>query len=325
MKGVVRFELFFARLMIVMKTRIYTPTMIDDPNVQADIRQTLLSGNHVIFPTETVYGIGASALHESGIQKIYAVKGRPRDNPLIMHVPSIQAISPYVYIDYDYVNTLMTTFWPGPLTLVCRKRLTVPKWISGELDTVAIRIPSHPVALKILQIAGVPICAPSANLSGRPSSTLFEHVLEDFDSHVDIIIDGGRSEVGLESTVLDVTREVPVILRPGVITQAMLKAHVGTVDLHNDLAVTDGPRAPGMKYKHYAPKGELTLVQGDKTQVIEYINAQIATHQNENKKVGVLLTDDMQEAFPKAVVHSLGDAHCESDLAANLYIGLWRI
>ncbi|TVP94551.1 MAG: threonylcarbamoyl-AMP synthase [Acholeplasmatales bacterium] len=308
-----------------MKTRIYTADMIDHPDVKADIKKTLLSGKHVVFPTETVYGIGAYALHETGILNIYRVKGRPSDNPLIMHLPSPDTIAPYVVVEQPYVNALMDAFWPGPLTLVCKKKDTVPLWLTGGLDTVGIRLPSHPVAQKVLNIAGIPICAPSANLSGRPSATLFEHVLDDFNHRVDIIIDGGKSEVGLESTVLDVTQIKPVILRPGVITKTMLEDVVGPVEVQLETPHDIAPRSPGMKYKHYAPKGEMVIVEGETEKVVTYIKEQITLQQQAGRKVGVIATDDLMEQFAPAYVYTLGDVARETDIAANLYIALRRM
>ncbi len=304
-----------------MNTRIYKPNDLKNHDVKTDIKDVLLNGKNIIFPTETVYGIGAHVLNETGVKNIYHIKGRPSDNPLIMHMAKISDIGHYVYIDQPYVEALMNTFWPGPLTLVLRKKDVVPTWITGGLQTVGVRIPSHPVALDILKIAGVPICAPSANQSGRPSSTLFEHVLEDFQGKVDIMVDGGKSEVGLESTVLDVTGVHPVILRPGVITKTMIESITSPVLISEDATKQQIPKAPGMKYKHYAPKGSLTIVEGKVSDVVNHINTQIK-HHHPNQKVGVIASSDVKDAFKTAYVFNIGDPNQPAEIASNVYIAL---
>ncbi len=306
----------------MIETRTYDAKDLKEERVKKDIRSTLLTGRLVVFPTETVYGIGAYALSSEGIANIYNVKGRPSDNPLIMHMKDAQAITPYVYIDQPYIKDLIDAFWPGPLTMVFRKKESVPTLITGGLSTVGVRIPSHPVAQDVLTIADVPICAPSANISGRPSATLFEHVMEDFNHRVDIIIDGGKSDVGLESTVLDVTGDVPVILRPGVITQAMLETIVPKVLRKDGVKANETPASPGMKYKHYAPRGELTIVEGDQSAVVRYINDKIKDHHDKHKKVGVITSDALIKQFNTTYVYNLGDASFDSSIASNLYIGL---
>jgi len=308
----------------MIDTRIYTPKDLQRKTVQDDIRQTLLSGKNVVFPTETVYGIGAFALSEKGVRNIYSVKGRPSDNPLIVHVRDVSELKPYIHIDQPYVEALIDAFWPGPLTLVFRRKQTVPDNITGGLETVGTRVPSHPVAREILSIAGVPVCAPSANISGRPSSTLFEHVLEDFNHTVDIIIDGGKSDVGLESTVLDVTKKRPVILRPGVITRSMIEAITPPVTIATEAESEEKaiPKAPGMKYRHYAPEGRLTIVEGDAENVIAYINEQTRKHQEENERVGVITTGEHADAFDTPYVFNIGESADEAAIASNLYIAL---
>lgn len=305
------------------KTRIYTANDLETPTVQTDIKNTVLAGETIIFPTETVYGIGAYALSEEGVKNIYKVKGRPSDNPLIIHLANIKDLSAYVYIDQPYVKNLMKAFWPGPLTMVFRRKSNVPDLITGGLNTVGVRIPLHPVAKKVLAIADVPICAPSANISGRPSSTLFEHVLEDFKDKVDIIVNGGKSDVGLESTVLDVTNAHPVILRPGVITQSMIENVTLTPVKVSSEAIKDlTPQAPGMKYKHYAPRALLTVVEGKESSVIDYINAQIKSHQAKNHKVGVVATEETMRHFTTPHTFNIGKKDNESTIASNLFIAL---
>ncbi len=305
-----------------MKTRIYKQDDLENKLVQEDIKKTLLQGGNVIFPTETVYGIGAYALSEKGIKGIYEVKGRPSDNPLIMHVTSIEDVKKYTKEHMSYVETLMENFWPGPMTLVLKKKDIVPNMITGGLDSVGMRIPGHHIAKKVIEIAGVPICAPSANISGRPSATLFEHVLEDFKDKVDIIIDGGKSEVGLESTVIDVTREFPVILRPGVITKDMIEKLSIEVKENQEIDKSDVPKAPGMKYRHYAPKGQLIIVDGKLEDVISYMNQKIIEHTEKGLKTGIICTEDTKNRFPSAFAISIGNIENEEEIASNLFLTL---
>lgn len=302
-----------------MKTRIYNEHDLALKTVQEDIKKTLHQGGNVIFPTETVYGIGAYALSEKGIEGIYKVKGRPSDNPLIMHVNTIDDVLYYTEDHMPYVEVLMRKFWPGPMTLVLKKKAIVPLNITGGLDTVGLRIPSHPIARKVIEIAGIPICAPSANISGRPSATLFEHVLEDFMDKVDIIIDGGKSNVGLESTVIDVTQSYPIILRPGMITKEMITELISDVRESTLIDSSDIPKAPGMKYRHYAPIGELIVVKGSIDQVVDYINQNIKINLTKGLKSGVICTEDVKDRFKQAFIISLGNISNEEEIASNLF------
>lgn len=305
-----------------MKTRIYRTNELDNKDVQQDIKTTLNEGRNVVFPTETVYGIGASAFNQNGIQGIYHIKGRPSDNPLIMHLHDTSNLEDYVYISQPYINDLIQAFWPGPMTLVFEKKDIVPDYFTGGLSTVGIRIPSSEVAKKIIEIAGVPICAPSANISGRPSSTLFKHVVEDFNNKADILIDGGKSEVGLESTVIDVTKEVPVILRPGMITYDMIKEVTNKVEISRKLVGDQVPKAPGMKYKHYAPKAKLYIVEGTQDQVVDYINNQIHLKQNTHQKIGVIITTNLKDKMKSNYVYEIGTEDNELEIASNLFAAL---
>jgi L-threonylcarbamoyladenylate synthase len=309
----------------MINTRVYTPNDLDKKSVRDDIKNTLIQGKNVIFPTETVYGIGAYALSETGVKSIYSVKGRPSDNPLIMHFSNLKDILNYVEIDQDYVKDLMQAFWPGPLTLVLRKKTIVPDFITGGLDTVGVRIPGHEIARKVIDIAGVPICAPSANISGKPSATLFEHVFEDFNQKVDIIIDGGKSQVGLESTVVDVTKEVPVILRPGMITKAMIKSITKEVKLNTEVIGEETPKAPGMKYKHYAPSGKLIIIEGEEKKVIDYINNKTKEHELQDLKVGVISTNKLAKSFVSQFVFKVGEEDEEEVIASNLFAALRKM
>lgn len=226
----------------------------------------LADGGLVAFPTETVYGIGANALNPEAVRGIFEAKGRPQDNPLIVHVTTLGEMEPLVAEFPDSARRLADAFWPGPLTIILPKTGAVPEVTSGGLDTVAVRMPSHPVARAIIRQSGVPVAAPSANRSGGPSPTVAQHCIFDLSGRVDMILDGGPCEVGVESTVLSLTGRVPRILRPGAVTLAALQALLGPVEV--DPAVThkmdEGQAAasPGMKYRHYAPKAGMVLVHG---------------------------------------------------------------
>ena len=228
---------------------------------------SILQNNGLVaFPTETVYGLGGNALEPNAAAKIYAAKGRPSDNPLIVHIADTAAVYELAKEVPEKAKLLMEAFWPGPLTIILPKKELVPDGTTGGLNTVAIRMPSHPVALELIRESGLYIAAPSANTSGRPSPTLAEHVMEDMKGRIEMILDGGAVGIGIESTIVDLTGDVPVILRPGFITKSMLEEIVGEVTIDPALIEPDPnlrPKAPGMKYTHYAPKGELTIVEGN--------------------------------------------------------------
>ena len=225
----------------------------------------LRSGGLVAFPTETVYGLGGNALDEDAARKIYAAKGRPSDNPLIAHVSCMEEVAPLVKEIPEAGRKLMEAFWPGPLTMIFPKSDRVPYGTTGGLDTVAIRMPDDPVANRLIALAGVPVAAPSANTSGRPSPTTADHVWQDMNGRIEMIIDGGPVGIGVESTIVDVSSAVPAVLRPGAITMEMLQEVLGEVSVDpailGPLSADVRPKAPGMKYKHYAPKADLTLVE----------------------------------------------------------------
>lgn len=306
----------------MMKTKIVS---VDELNIdEAKLKEAgdiINKGGLVAFPTETVYGIGANALVESSIMKIYEAKGRPSDNPLIMHISDKEQVAKYVQNVSHTAKKLMDAFWPGPLTLIFTKNDMVPKAITGGLNTVAIRMPSHPIASGIIRYAGVPVAAPSANLSGKPSPTRGRHVIEDLNGRVDMIIDGGKATLGLESTVLDVSGTKPCILRPGSITKSMLEDIVGDVDYDAHLSdISEVPKAPGMKYKHYAPSGNLTIVSSDdELKVIEYINSQVIKQHKANKKVGIITPKHAQESFDSDLVLCIGNIDDANEIASNLF------
>ncbi len=285
--------------------------------------KVLKSGGLVAFPTETVYGLGANALDESASAKIYQAKGRPSDNPLIAHISSIDDLEKLVYHVPDIAKKLADLYWPGPLTLVFEKRDVVPYGTTGGLDTVAIRMPANEIARELIRLAGVPIAAPSANLSGRPSPTRAEHVIQDMDGRIDMIIDGGSVGIGLESTIVDVTGKIPVILRPGSITYEMLKKELGEIEvdkaIEGPLLKGEKPKAPGMKYKHYAPKAELKLVAGMERDVVSYIKKEVANQSEQGQVVGIICTEDTKEQYSQGIVRSIGYRSKEDTIAQNLF------
>lgn len=242
------------------------------------------AGELVAFPTETVYGLGANGLDSEAVAKIYVAKGRPSDNPLILHIANLQELEPLTSGLSPMVKKLAESFWPGPMTLVVPRSKIVPDIVTAGLETVAVRLPGSEYARKLIAVAGVPIAAPSANISGRPSPTTAAEVKEDMDGKIAAILDGGACDVGLESTVIDTTGTVPVVLRPGGITQEMIKQVMGNVELDKGLVDSNRtPKAPGMKYKHYAPKAAMHLCR---TEEILYICA--GTALAKALKVGVV-------------------------------------
>lgn len=287
--------------------------------------KVLRDGGLVAFPTETVYGLGANALNEEAAQKIYAAKGRPSDNPLIVHIADFDAIDPLVARIPEAAKKLMEAFWPGPMTLIFPKSGLVPYKTTGGLDTVAIRMPSDPVARALIRLSGVPVAAPSANTSGRPSPTTAEHVWQDMNGKIEVIVDGGPVGIGVESTIIDVSGDEPLILRPGAVTREMVSAVLGIqVDL--DPAIKAGPlkenirpKAPGMKYRHYAPKADLTLVEGRTEDVTRAINQLAEEKIKEGFRVGIICTEETRQSYPKGMVQSMGFRSKEETIAHNLY------
>lgn len=238
----------------------------------------LASGGLVGIPTETVYGLAANAFDAEAVAKIFIAKGRPQDNPLIVHIAAPEDLEPLVGRVSEAVSRMAQAFWPGPLTMIVPKPESIPDAVSAGLKTIGVRCPSHPDARAIIQSAGVPLAAPSANRSGRPSPTTAEHVREDLDGRVDAILDGGMCAVGVESTVVDLTGEIPILLRPGGVTLRELRSVLGQVEVDEAVTgeLTPGRRvrAPGMKYRHYAPKAPVTILDGDVSAVAEYLKAQ---------------------------------------------------
>lgn len=299
---------------------------IDEQHIdEALVREAgavIKAGGLVAFPTETVYGLGGDALNPLSSAKIYSAKGRPSDNPLIVHIADMEALDEIVREIPDSARKLAEKFWPGPLTMIFHKSEIVPYETTGGLDTVAVRMPLHRVARELIRAAGGYVAAPSANRSGRPSPTVAKYVTEDMNGRIEMIIDGGDVEIGLESTIVDMTMEQPIILRPGYITRQMLEQVLSAVEEDSTIMRDDSgqaPKAPGMKYKHYAPKGDLTIVDGTAECVVEYINTRIALHRNENKKTGVIGTDASVSKYRADVCKSLGKRSDEKAIAKELY------
>lgn len=309
-----------------MQTRIisWDNTKGYEPSELREAAKILRSGGLVAFPTETVYGLGCDGLNEEAAAKVYEAKGRPGDNPLILHISERDELTPLVEEIPPMAEKLMDTFWPGPMTLIFRKSDKVPTRITGGLNTVAIRMPAHAGARELIREAGIPIAAPSANISGRPSPTKGEHVKEDLDGKVGMIIDGGDVGIGYESTIIDMTGLRPVILRPGFITKEMIEEVIGTFGDEGipEAGITpddEAPKAPGMKYRHYAPEAELTVVRGDEEEA--RIKIDELARQYPEEKVGILTTDERKELYGYGVVLSIGSFK-ENTLGHSLYSSL---
>ena len=287
--------------------------------------KVIKDGGLVAFPTETVYGLGGDALNPESSKKIYAAKGRPSDNPLIVHIADMQKLEKIVQSVPENAKKLADAFWPGPLTMIMKKAESVPYQTTGGLDTVAVRMPAHPLALMFIKEAGGYVAAPSANLSGKPSPTKAEHVIQDMDGRIDMILcaeNKADDMIGIESTIIDMTGDVPMILRPGYITREMISDIIG--ETGTDAAILDNetdepPKAPGMKYRHYAPKGELVIVEGEPQGVLKYINDKLLLHAQKGEKTGVIGTSEMIGNYR---ADSVKDAGIQGDMrfaASRLY------
>jgi L-threonylcarbamoyladenylate synthase len=307
--------------------------------------EIIKSGGLVAVPTETVYGLGADAMNPQAVEQIYKIKGRPTDNPLIIHISDKVKILELTDELPDYAKILVERFWPGALTLVVKKKPGLPVWLGGcppaKLDTVGVRMPSHPVILELIQAANCFIAAPSANTAGKPSPTTAAHVLEDYknaQATPDLVLDGGATDIGVESTVVDVTGENPLILRPGAITREMIEEALAgeTVTVSFASAAHETPRAPGMKYRHYAPVAPMTLLLGTSEEIAAYIATQIVSEMDAS--IGVLLTPEtrlkLDAKWPKMAVQSdasyapvvtwlnLGEWSNPAEIGQNLYANL---
>lgn len=283
-------------------------------------------GQLVAFPTETVYGLGANALDPDAVGRIFAAKGRPGDNPLIVHIADVSELRPLIACDPgDAAKRLIREFWPGPLTMIFPKSDIVPKDVTAGLDTVAVRFPLHTVAWELIRTAGVPIAAPSANRSSRPSPTIAAHVLEDMEGRIPLILDGGECAIGLESTVVDMTGDVPHILRPGEITAEEIADVVGGCEVDSavmrPLMEGEQPRSPGMKHRHYAPVGELTVYTGDPARVTAAISGMYDRAAAAGRRPLILALEPHRAAYGERRTESLGGGACEM---AHRMFGLLR-
>lgn len=306
-----------------MKTRVFTAgeNGIDEQEM-AVAAEVIRTGGLVAFPTETVYGLGGDATNPDASRKIYEAKGRPSDNPLIVHIENFGQLEDIVAEVPEEARLLAEKFWPGPLTMILNKNHVIPYETTGGLDTVAIRMPNHPVAQEFLKKSGCMIAAPSANTSGRPSPTRASHVWEDLQGRIDVILDGGEVGIGIESTIVDLTEDVPVILRPGFITIEMLTEVLGTVRMDPGIVDENSktpPKAPGMRYRHYAPKAELTLVEGQENMVVDEINRYTREQMSSGKKVGIIATEETKDRYPAGEVVSIGSRKDEAEVARHLY------
>jgi L-threonylcarbamoyladenylate synthase len=292
--------------------------------------EILKSGGLVAFPTETVYGLGANALDEKAVNGIFSAKGRPSDNPLIIHISKIDDLYRLTSAVSKTALQLIDAFWPGPLTLVMPKSTIIPAVITAGLDTVAIRMPAHPIALALINISGVPVAAPSANTSGKPSPTMASHVIEDLSGKIDLIIDGGNADVGVESTVVDVTSFPPTILRPGGITLSQISRVCGDALLDPALSKQTSneykPKSPGMKYRHYSPNAKVFIVEGKLDNVCDKINIMAAELVVSGQKVGILATDQTAHIYNNILsdtsnikVLSVGDRTKPDSIASQLF------
>lgn len=303
-----------------MKT-IISKIDVNNINVEELKKQAelLKEGKTVIFPTETVYGLGANALDENAVKKIYEAKGRPSDNPLIVHIYDREEVRDLAKDISDKAEIVMDKFWPGPITIILNKKDIVPNTTSGGLDTVAIRMPSHKIARELIKQSGLPIAAPSANISGRPSPTKGNHVKEEMDGRVSGIVLGGNCDFGLESTVLDLTGEVPMILRPGSITKENLEEVLGEVLVDPSLLKKEDnkkAKAPGMKYTHYSPDADVYIVSGSDKDVINKINQIIRENSENGIKSGVMCVEKNKEVYEGEVI-SLGNTL--EEVGSNLF------
>lgn len=294
-----------------------------DKNIISECAIALKEGKLVVFPTETVYGLGANALDSEAVKKIFIAKGRPQDNPLIVHISEIEEIKDVTKYIPDIAYKFMTKFWPGPMTLILPKSDKIPETTSGGLDSVGIRMPSNVIARELIRQSGVPVAAPSANISGRPSPTDMERCIEDLNGKVDYILGGEKCDVGVESTVIDCTTYPPCVLRPGGITLEMLQE----IDekIYIDPAIMKKPdkefkpKAPGMKYRHYAPKAPLKIIQGNILDTSNKINEMISDYVKENKRVGVIATDETINYYKQGEVISIGSREDLKSIAKNLF------
>ena len=296
-----------------------------DHEALARAGRILKEGGLVAFPTETVYGLGGDALNPRSSRKIYAAKGRPSDNPLIVHIADIRDLPKIAAEVPEKAMEMAERFWPGPLTMIFPKTDIVPEETTGGLSSVAVRFPSDPIARELILCSGGFIAAPSANTSGRPSPTTAAHVIDDLGGSIDMIIDGGPVGIGLESTIIDFSGESPVILRPGYITCEMARELVPGITIDPGLLKADSsvrPKAPGMKYRHYAPKAELTIIEGCTQQASDLIRQKAHESIASGKKTGILCSEETAGLYTEGIIRSVGSRTDEESIAKHLYEAL---
>ena len=297
-----------------MRTKLLTEHDIDEAAA------VLRDGGLLGIPTETVNGLGADGLNAEAVRHIFEAKGRPQDNPLILHIPDASWLSRYCHDVPASAYALAECFWPGPLTMILPRREIVPDAVTCGLDTVGVRCPDHPVTLEIIRAAAVPVAAPSGNRSGRPSPTCARHMLEDMEGRIDAIVDGGSCGVGVESTIIDLTVAPPRLLRPGGLPVEELREVLGEIAVDkavlSPLAAGEKPRAPGMKYRHYAPKAPVTVVTGPGEGTARYIRERAGEH------TGVICFDEFAEAFPSCVVEPIGSSADKAEQARRVFDAL---
>lgn len=293
-----------------------------DKNSIIEAADLIKDGKIVAFPTETVYGLGANGLNENAVKDLFKAKGRPQDNPLILHISSIDQLKPLVKEISDIAYECIERFWPGPLTILFKKSSLVPYIITGGLETVAIRMPNNQIALELIKQSNVPIAGPSANLSGKPSPTSASHVIQDLDGKIEMIIDGGSTGVGLESTVLDLSGDTPMILRPGGVTMEDLiefipniSQDIGTIKEGDNIV----PKSPGQKYRHYAPKAEMIVYTGNIDDVVSKIKEQSFELINKGQIVGIMATEETKNNYQLGTIISVGTRANKETIATNLF------
>ena len=304
-----------------MKTEYFR---ITDPKSQREEVEAaaaiLRKGGLLGIPTETVYGLGANGLEPTAVRSIFEAKGRPQDNPLILHIPDASWLERYCRNIPPAAYQLADRFWPGPLTMILQRRANVPNVTTGGLETVGVRCPDHPVTLAIIDAAQVPVAAPSGNISGRPSPTCAQHMIEDMDGRIHGIVDGGACGVGVESTIIDLTGPVPRLLRPGGLPLESLREVLGEVTVDkavlSPLAAGEKPKAPGMKYRHYAPKAPVTVVTGESRRTARYIRRHLG------EKTGVICFEEYREDFPGCIVESIGSVTDKAQQARRVFDAL---
>lgn len=313
---------------ILAMTPITQIFKIDNDNFRQTIVQAtkiIKEGGTVAFPTETVYGLGADALNPVAVKAIFDAKGRPADNPLIVHVASKKQCNELAMNIPEKAYALMDRFWPGPLTIILQRKDIVPDITTGGLDTVALRMPDNEIALELITVSGKPLAAPSANLSGKPSPTTAKHVIADLESRIDAVIDGGAVRVGVESTVIDMASEIPAILRPGMVSRDEIEKEIGRITIgyedkvHQDI---EKVRSPGMKYTHYSPNAVVILIEGNSEMVIARIQEMYDDFKSRGAKIGLLLTDENDVSIAETEQFLFGRKDHPEELASNLFSGL---